>query len=50
MKQKRFVSSETKLLLEGTRDYLNISQNNLIRQIIALPKTCHMTSKISKDL
>ena len=27
----------------GTRDYLNISQNNLIRQIIGLPKTCHMT-------
>ena len=34
---------ETTTLLKGTRDYLNISQNNLIRQIIGLPKTCHMT-------
>ena len=35
---------ETTTLLKGTRDYLNISQNNLIRQIISLPKTCHMTN------
>ena len=34
---------EKTTLLKGTRDYLNISQNNLIRQIIGLPKTCHMT-------
>ena len=34
---------ETTTLLKGTRDYLNVSQNNLIRQIIGLPKTCHMT-------
>ena len=30
-------------LLKGTRDYLNISKNNLIRHIISLTKTCHMT-------
>ena len=29
--------------MKKTRDYLNLSQNNLIRQIIGLPKTCHMT-------
>jgi hypothetical protein len=34
---------ETTTLLKKTRDYLNVSQNNLIRQIIGLPKTCHMT-------
>jgi len=40
---------ETTTLLKGTRDYLNISQNNLIRQILGLPKTCHM-SRILKCL
>jgi len=40
---------ETTTLLKGTRDYLNVSQNNLIRQILGLPRTCHM-SRILKCL
>jgi len=34
---------ETSTLNVKTRDYLNIAQNNLIRQIIGLEKYCHMT-------
>ena len=40
---------ETTTLLKGTRDYLNVSQNNLIRQILGLPKTCHI-SRVLKCL
>ena len=40
---------ETTTLLKGTRDDLNVSQNNLIRIILGLPKTCHI-SKILKCL
>ena len=34
-------------LLKGTRDY--VSQNNLVRQILGLPRTCHM-SRVLKCL
>ena len=40
---------ETCVLKKVTRDYLNVSQNNLIRQIIGLNYFCHM-SKILKIL
>ena len=40
---------ETTVLNKKTRDYLNICQNNLIRQIIGLKGRCHMT-EILKSL
>ena len=40
---------ETTVLNKKTRDYLNVSQNNLIRQIIGLKSRCHM-SEILKCL
>jgi hypothetical protein len=40
---------ETSVLKKKTRDFLNIAQNNLIRQIIGLNKFCHM-SRILKCL
>ena len=35
---------ETTTLLKTTRDYLNICQNNLIRQIVGLRKYCRMSN------
>jgi hypothetical protein len=40
---------ETTVIKKKTRDYLNVAQNNLLRQIIGLNKYCHM-SKILKCL
>ena len=40
---------ETSTLFKKTRDYLNVCQNNLIRQILSLHKFCHM-SKILECL
>ena len=40
---------ETTTLHTSTRDYLNTSQNNLIRQIIGLDKFCHI-SNVLKSL
>ena len=40
---------ETTVLNKETRDYLNISQNNILRQILGIHKYCHM-SKILKCL
>ena len=34
---------ETTTLTKKTRDYLNVSQNNLLRQMIGLNKFCHMS-------
>ncbi|RNA34388.1 hypothetical protein BpHYR1_042169 [Brachionus plicatilis] len=38
---------ETLTLNKSTRNYLNISQNNLIRQILVLKPRCHMTSVLN---
>jgi hypothetical protein len=35
---------ETSVLNKDTRDYLNICQNNLLRQILGLHKYCHMSN------
>ena len=35
---------ETTTLRKKTRDYLNVSQNNLIRQVIGLPRLCHISN------
>ena len=40
---------ETNVLNKETRDYLNICQNNIIRQILGIHKFCHM-SRILKSL
>jgi hypothetical protein len=40
---------ETTTLTKSTRDDINVSQNNLIRIILGLPKTCHI-SKVLKCL
>ena len=42
-------SLETTVLNQDTRNYLNISQNNIIRQILGIHKLCHM-SQILKCL
>ena len=34
---------ETTVLNQDTRDYLNISQNNILRQILGIDKHCHMS-------
>ena len=39
---------ETTVLNKETRDYLNIFQNNIIRQILGIHKLCHM-SRILKS-
>ncbi|RNA37040.1 hypothetical protein BpHYR1_022442 [Brachionus plicatilis] len=38
---------ETLTLNKSTRNYLNISQNSLIRQILGLKPRCHMTSVLN---
>ena len=35
---------ETSVLNKETRDYLNICQNNILRQILGLHKNCHMSN------
>ena len=40
---------ETTVLNKETRDYLNISQNNILRQVLGVHKYCHM-SRILKCL
>ena len=35
---------ETSVLNKDTRDYLNICQNNILRQILGLHKFCHMSN------
>ena len=40
---------ETTVINKETRDYINICQNNIIRQILGIHKLCHM-SKILKSL
>ena len=42
-------SLETSVLNKDTRDYLNICQNNILRQILGLNKNCY-TSNILKCL
>ena len=42
-------SLETTVINSKSRNYLNISQNNLLRQILGLNKFCHM-SKVLKSL
>ena len=37
-------SLETSVLNKDTRDYLNICQNNILRQILGLNKNCHMSN------
>ena len=37
-------SLETSVLNKDTRDYLNICQNNILRQILGLHKCCHMSN------
>ena len=35
---------ETSVLNKDTRDYLNICQNNILRQILGLNNNCHMSN------
>ena len=35
---------ETTVLNKSTRDYINLSQNNVIRQMIGLNKFCHISN------